>query len=63
VDEVLAGQLELYDTYNVADDQLIDPVTGKLNPSASLKFTPEKFEDEILRSGNRQDYQLGVSGG
>ncbi len=59
----LIGQLGGYNNYNVPDDQLIDPVTGKLNPGASMKFTPEKFEDEIFRTGNRQDYQLGISGG
>ncbi|PSK95185.1 SusC/RagA family TonB-linked outer membrane protein [Taibaiella chishuiensis] len=51
-----------YNSYNVPDNQLIDPVTGKLNPAATLKYHDD-WQKELMRTGVRQDYNLNVSGG
>ncbi len=55
-------QLGGYNAYNVPDKELIDPVTGKLNPNASLRYHDD-WQKELLRTGIRQDYNLNVSGG
>ncbi len=54
--------LGFYNPYNVEPDQLIDPVTGQLNPNAQLQYS-EDWQDELARTGIRQDYQFNVSGG
>lgn len=58
----LVSKLGGYNSYNVADAQLVDPVTGKLNSNAKLLYSDD-WEDEIFSNGFRQDYQVGVSGG
>ncbi len=49
-----------YNSYDVPDDQLIDPVTGKLNPNAQLRYHDD-WEKELSRVGKRQEYNLSVS--
>ena len=58
------GGLGPYNIFrNVADDAVIDPTTGKLNPNAtSLKWTDD-WNKDIFRNGLRQEYNLSVSGG
>jgi len=51
-----------YNSYNVANDQLLDPVTGKLNPNATLKYHDD-WNKELQRTGLRQDYNLSFAGG
>lgn len=60
------GIVEALGNYNsfvgVADDDLIDPVTGKiLHPDAALKYH-DSWEKELQRTGIRHDYNLSVSG-
>ncbi|MBN1187033.1 MAG: TonB-dependent receptor, partial [Bacteroidales bacterium] len=50
-----------YNSYNVPDNQLVDPLTGKLNPNASLLYR-EKWEDEIFENGIRQEHSVSLSG-
>lgn len=50
-----------YNNYNVADNQIIDPLTGKLNPNATLMYR-EKWEDEIFENGARQEHSISMSG-
>lgn len=58
-----------YNAYNipgvdpaVQNALLIDPVTGKLNPNAQLRYQDD-WQKEMQRTGVRQDYNLSVSGG
>ena len=47
----------------VADNALIDPATGKLNPAAtSYKWTDDWTEDPF-ENGSRQEYNINISGG
>jgi len=53
-----------YNTYKgVADNELIDPATGKLNPLATdLKWT-DNWNKDVFQNGLRQEYSLSASGG
>jgi TonB-linked SusC/RagA family outer membrane protein len=51
----------VYNAYNVPGNQLVDPVTGKLNPNASLLWS-DSFEDAMFRSANRTNANVNVSG-
>lgn len=50
-----------YNQYNVADDKLIDPVTGKINSSAKMLWN-ERYEDYLLRTASRTNLNLNVAG-
>ncbi len=53
----------VYNAYNVPGDQLVDPVTGKLNPSATLLWDDD-WQKELIRSNApRLDVNFNVSGG
>ena len=52
-----------YNVYNVADNILIDPTTGKLNSSAKL-LVNDSWEDVLFRdSANFTSTNLNISGG
>ena len=58
------GGLGPYNIYkNVADGELIDPTTGKLNPNATIRKWNDDWNKDIFRNGLRQEYSLSVSGG
>lgn len=52
-----------YNITNVADDQLV--VDGVVNPNASVlpTYTDLNWEDEIMRVGQRSNYDLNYKGG
>lgn len=62
VDPIL-GANEQYNPYNMPLDQLIDPVTGKVNPNARLKWTDNWMDEVTAENPIRQEYQFDVSGG
>jgi len=53
-----------YNVYNVPDNQVVD-VNGQMNPTATLKFSPDdlNWEKPIMRQGNRDEITVGLSGG
>ncbi len=51
-----------YNNYDVADNELVDPVTGRLNPNANLLYHDDWLK-EALRPGLRQENTLSISGG
>ena len=53
----------LYNIWDVAGDQLIDPVTGKFNPSVARKYTPTKWSDAAFGTGIRSEANVQFSGG
>lgn len=59
---VLTGPNGLvYNAYNVPGNQLVDSVTGKLNPNASLLWN-ESWEDALFRTASRTNANVSISG-
>ena len=53
-----------YNVYKgVADDQLINPLTGKLNPAATELKWGDDWTKDPFKSSLRQEYNVNVSGG
>jgi TonB-linked SusC/RagA family outer membrane protein len=53
-----------YNIYKgVADAELIDPATGKINPAATQKKWNESWLTDPFKNKLRQEYNLNVSGG
>ncbi|MDR2969595.1 MAG: TonB-dependent receptor [Tannerellaceae bacterium] len=57
----IVGRLGGYNSYNVANDQLIG-TDGKLNPNAKLLYN-DNWSDELYRTALRQDYNVSLNGG
>lgn len=47
----------------IADNQLIDPLTGKLNPNAKEYKWNDDWTSDPFSNGIRQEYNVNVSGG
>ena len=54
---------ERYNPFNIASGQLIDPNTGKINPSAQLKYHDDWFDESMNDNPVRQEYLFSVLGG
>ncbi|MGM9737249.1 MAG: SusC/RagA family TonB-linked outer membrane protein [Candidatus Cryptobacteroides sp.] len=53
-----------YNVYrDVYDEELVDPVTGKLNPLAVDRKWTDNWNKDVFRNGIRQEYNLSASGG
>ena len=53
-----------YNVYrDVADDELVNPLTGKLNPAATERKWNDDWNKDVFRNGIRQEYNLSISGG
>lgn len=53
-----------YNVYKGVDNQsLVDPLTGRLNPSASTKKWTDDWTKDVFRAGIRQEYSVSASGG
>ena len=50
-----------YNSYDVPDDQLIDPLTGKLIPGEDKLKYHDEWEKELSRVGKRHEYNLSIS--
>ncbi|TXE09826.1 TonB-dependent receptor [Seonamhaeicola algicola] len=48
-----------YNSFNVSEDQIIDPLTGRLNPSANLLYQ-DSWLDESYRTGVRHENYLSL---
>lgn len=60
---LVSGLLKYNKFVGVADNQLINPLTGKLNPAAtSYKWTDDWTKDPF-QNGARQEYNINVTGG
>lgn len=51
----------VYNAYNVPNNQLVDPVTGKLNPNAQLMWN-DSWEDALYQTAQRKNYTFNVAG-
>lgn len=59
---VLTGSSGLvYNAFNVPGNQLVDPVTGKLNPNAQLLWN-ESWSDALFRTASRTNANVSISG-
>ncbi len=64
VSENLIGEYLKYNKYaNVADNQLINPITGRINPAANRYKWSDNWLEDPFTSGARQEYNLSISGG
>jgi len=60
---MIFGLDQRYNPYNVPLDQLWDPVTGKLNPNAKLRYHENWMDAATAKNPLRQEYDISVSGG
>ena len=58
-----AGIAPIYNMWKAAGDQLIDPSTGRFNSGITRKYTPEKWDDYLFRTGQKFDASVKISGG
>jgi len=59
----LFGLDKRYNPYDIAVEQLLDPVTGKLNPNANLRYHENWMDAATAKNPLRQEYDLSVTGG
>ena len=60
----LIGNLVKYNKFaGVADNAIIDPATGKLNPAATTYKWNDDWTKDAFENGNRQEYNVNISGG
>lgn len=52
-----------YNMWNAEGNALIDPATGRFYPNITRKYTPEKWEDYIFRTGQKYQGDIKISGG
>lgn len=57
------GIAPIYNMWNADGAQLIDPATGRFNSGVARKYTPEKWDDYIFRTGQKLDASVKISGG
>ncbi|AYY83681.1 SusC/RagA family TonB-linked outer membrane protein [Chryseobacterium indologenes] len=50
----------VYNNYNVADNQVIDPTTGRLNPNAKLLYHDD-WSKNLFKDRTRQEYNINIS--
>ncbi|MFD1094119.1 SusC/RagA family TonB-linked outer membrane protein [Salegentibacter chungangensis] len=48
-----------YNNYDVADDNLIDPATGQINPNATLLYNDD-WQDESFKTGVRRENYVSM---
>src|SRR5690554_4965757 len=52
-----------YNVYDVPNNQLVDPLTGRLNANAAAKKWGNEWGDVPFKSGKREEYNVNFSGG
>ena len=60
---LVSGYLQYIKFAGVADDALIDPTTGKLNPAATTYKWRDDWQNDPFENGSRQEYNINISGG
>ena len=60
----LLTQLGPYNVYvGVADNEIVDPTTGKLNSNAFARKWNDNWNKDVFKNGIRQEYNISASGG
>lgn len=62
-ENLISGYLQYNVFKNVEDNNLVNPLTGKLNENATGKKWGNEWSEEPFDNGVRQDYNLSISGG
>ena len=62
-EHLIDGNLKYNVFKGVADNQLIDPLTGKLNPNATTKKWNDNWTKDPFQNGTRQEYTATISAG
>ena len=62
-EHLIDGNLKYNIFKGIADNQLIDPLTGKLNPNATQKKWNDDWTKDPFENGSRQEYTANVSAG
>ena len=57
------GANEMYNPYDIPVSELIDPVTGQVNPSANLLYESDWLGEITNKDATRQEYQIYFNGG
>ena len=57
------GIAPVYNMWKAEGKNLIDPATGRMKAGVVRKFTPEKWEDYIFRTGEKVEANVKISGG
>ena len=60
---LISGYLKYNKFKGVADNALIDPATGKLNPAAKEYKWKDSWQKDPYENGARQEYNVNISGG
>jgi len=59
----LIGELMYNKFKGIADNEIIDPLTGRLNPNAREYKWNDNWQKDPFENGFRQEYNVSVSGG
>ena len=59
---LIDGTLQ-YNVFNVPNNQVVDPLTGRLNPNAGKSKFGNEWSDVPFKSGKREEYSVNFSGG
>lgn len=62
-ENLIAKNLKYNKFKNVADNALINPLTGKLNPAAKEYKWKDDWTKDPFENGTRQEYNVNISGG
>lgn len=52
-----------YNMWDAAGTDLINPETGRFNDGVSRRYSPDSWEDELFRTGQRVDAGINLTGG
>ncbi len=59
----ILGANQQYNPYNMPIQDLIDPITGKVNPMAKLRYNEDWMDEAMADSPLRQEYIATITGG
>lgn len=59
----MLGYQEEYNPFNMPVSELIDPLTGKVNPNAVSRYNESWMDEALVNNPLRQEYVVTVSGG
>ena len=60
---LISGNLKYNKFAGVADNALINPLTGKLNSSATSYKWSDNWSEDPFENGSRQEYNINIAGG
>ena len=52
-----------YNMWNVEGKNVVDPVTGRMNPNALRRFNPDSWNKEMFHNGIKNEANVKLSGG